>query len=137
METVKENRRFGRSVVALLTGFIAIVALSLGTDQLMHVLGVYPPWGEPMNETGDNLLALGYRTIYAIFGSYLVARLAPHHPMKHALISGAIGFVLSLLGVFAAMQMNLGPMWYPVALVITALPCAWIGGLLHGRRGSR
>ncbi|MGE0104946.1 MAG: hypothetical protein AB7H86_22235 [Blastocatellales bacterium] len=132
METVKQNRRFGRSVVALLTGFIVVVALSLGTDQLMHVLGVYPPWGEPMNETSDNLLALGYRTVYAIFGSYIVARLAPRNPMKHALISGAIGMVLSLLGVMAAMQMNLGPMWYPVALVITALPCAWLGGLLHG-----
>jgi len=27
--------------------------------------------------------------------------------------------------------MHLGPSWYPIALVITALPCAWLGGVLH------
>jgi len=131
METVKENRRLGRSVVALLIGFIAIVALSLGTDQLMHMLDVYPPWGQPMNETGDYPLALGYRIVYGVLGSYLAARLAPSRPMMHALILGAIVFVLSLMGMLAAMQMSMGPLWYPAALVITALPCAWLGGVLR------
>ena len=26
-----------------------------------------------------------------------------------------------------------GPHWYPLALVVTALPCVWAGGLLHER----
>ncbi|QQS45512.1 MAG: hypothetical protein IPM66_16425 [Acidobacteriota bacterium] len=134
METDQQNRRLGRSVVALLIGFVVIVALSLGTDQLMHMLDVYPPWGQPMNETSDNLLALGYRMVYGVLGSYLAARFAPRKPMAHALILGAIGFVLSLMGMFAAMQMNLGPLWYPAALVITALPCAWLGGFLQIRK---
>jgi hypothetical protein len=50
----------------------------------VHVLEVYPPWGLPMHDTGDNLLALAY------------------------------------------------PSWF--ALVLTALPCAWLGGVLHRNR---
>lgn len=51
--------------------------------------------------------------------------------MKHALILGAIGTVLSFLGLLAAASMNLGSLWYPVALVLVAMPCAWLGGTLH------
>ena len=95
------------------------------------MLAVYPPWGEPMYAPGLNLLALGYRIPYAILGSYVIAWAAPRNPMRHALMGGAIGFVLSLLSAVTAMNANLGPMWYPIALALTALPCAWLGGVLH------
>ncbi len=51
--------------------------------------------------------------------------------MSHALILGLIGTALSAAGAIAASGMNLGPSWYPIALVISALPCAWLGGLLY------
>jgi hypothetical protein len=125
-------RQLSRSIGAVLLGFVFVFAISLGTDQILHVLNVYPPWGEPMNDTSDNLLALAYRIVYGIAGSYIMARFAPYAPMLHAMIGGIIGFVLSSLGAIAAFNIgNLGPMWYPIALVLTALPCAWIGGLLH------
>jgi hypothetical protein len=130
------TRHIGRSTVAVLVGFVAVVVLSLGTDQVLHVLEVYPPWGQPMNDPELNLLALAYRCVYAVLGSYIAARLAPRNPMRHALILGAIGFVLSSLGAVAAIGADLGPMWYPVALVITALPCAWAGGALARRRAQ-
>lgn len=125
-----------RSAGALLAGFVAIVVLSLGTDQLFHVLGVFPPWGEPMNEFGDNLLALAYRCVYGVLGSAIAARLAPRAPMGHALALGAIGLPLSAAGMFAALRMELGPAWYPIALFLTVLPCAWLGGLLHRSRAG-
>ncbi len=124
-------RRLGRSVLAVFLGFLAVVVLSLGTDQVMHMLNVYPPWGVPMDETSDNLLALTYRCVYGVIGSYITAKFAPHSPMRHVWIGAGIGFVLSLLGVVAAMNVNLGPIWYPIALALTALPCAWLGGMLH------
>ena len=34
------------------------MTLSLGTDQALHVLRVYPPWGQPMHPPWLNLLAL-------------------------------------------------------------------------------
>jgi hypothetical protein len=117
----------------VLLGFAATVVLSLGTDQALHALRVYPPWGQPMREAGLNLLALAYRCAYGVAGSALTARLAPHAPMRHALVGGAIGFVLSLVGAVATIPLDLGPAWYPIALAVTALPCAWLGGALVNR----
>src|SRR5437868_7375357 len=37
-----------RSIGAILLGFFVVALLSLGTDQILHVLKVYPPWGVPM-----------------------------------------------------------------------------------------
>lgn len=123
-----------QSVVALLAGFAAVVVLSLAADTVFHMLGVYPANGQAMNEVGDNVLALSYRCVFGALGSYIAARLAPARPMGHALILGLIGTALATLGVVATWNLNLGPHWYPIALVVTALPCAWIGGALYRPR---
>jgi len=125
-------RRLLRSTGAVLAGLVAVFVLSLGTDQVLHSLQVYPPGGQPLYDTGLLLLALAYRIVYGIVGGYVVARLAPRNPMRHALVMGIVGLVLSTAGVIAATRMDLGPMWYPVVLLLTALPCAWLGGLLRG-----
>ena len=86
----KEPRNLGRSTGAIVLGFVAVVVLSLSTDELLHLLKVYPPWGQPMHEPGLNLQALSYRIVYTIVGSYLAARFAPRNPMRHAMILGAV-----------------------------------------------
>jgi hypothetical protein len=131
--TALPARRLGRSIGAVAAGFVAVVILSLGTDQVLHTLGIYPPWGQVMRAQGLFLLALGYRTIFSIFGSYLAAALAPRNPMKHALALGWFGLVPSMGGVVAAMTKDLGPVWYPIAILVLALPCAWVGGALFRR----
>ena len=120
-----------RSTRAILLGLVAVFVLSLGTDQVLHSLGVYPPWNQPMREVGLNLLALSYRIVYAVIGCYIAARFAPRNPMRHAMVLGTIGLVLSIAGAIATIPMDLGPAWYPIALVVTALPTAWLGGVLH------
>lgn len=123
-------RRLGRSVVALLAGFAVGIVLSLGTDVGLHKAGLAPA----LSEVWPNqllLLATAYRTVYSIIASYVVARLAPNRPMGHALVGGAVGFLISILGAVAAWNRNLGPHWYPVALAAIALPTAWIGGKLR------
>ena len=122
-----------RSVGAIVVGFLAVVVLSLGTDQVLHILKVYPPWGEPMPQPGLNALALSYRIVFTIFGSYLAARIAPRNPMRHAMILGLIGTVFGTAGAIATIPMHLGPAWYPIAIAATALPCAWIGGKMASR----
>ena len=124
-------RRIGRSIVALLLGFLAVVVLSTVTDLVLHAMNVYPAPNQPMIEPGLVLLALTYRCAYGILGSFIAARLAPHSPMRHAMILGFVGLVISSVGVIAATRVNLGPLWYPIALALTTLPCAWLGGLLH------
>jgi hypothetical protein len=126
-----EARQRWQSTRAVFAGFLAVIVLSLGTDQVLHVLEVYPPWGEPMRDPRLNLLALTYRILFGIVGSYVTARLAPRNPMRHAMVGGLIGFVVSGAGAIATIPMDLGPAWYPIAIWLTALPCAWLGGLLH------
>ena len=128
--TISTNppRRLGRSVLAIVAGFVAVVVLSLGTDAALHALKIY---GEHMTDALF-MVATVYRTIYGVIGSYITARLAPYRPMTHALTGGVIGFGLSILGaVMSWRHPELGPHWYPVALVITALPGAWIGGKIR------
>jgi len=128
----EQKRRVGRSILAVLAGFIVVVIITLATDEVLHLAGVYPPWGQPVPD-GPLLLATAYRTIFGILGSYITARLAPYRPMLHALVGGAIGMALATAG--AAATWNAGPAfgahWYPVALVLTALPTAWAGGRLR------
>jgi di/tricarboxylate transporter len=78
------------------------------------------------------MLALIYRCIYAVAGGYITATLAPNKPMLHAIILGVIGIVASAFGAIAAW--NLSAHWYPIALVITALPCTWLGGKLKTKK---
>jgi hypothetical protein len=92
---------------AVLAGLLAIFALSLGTDVVMHATGVFPPWGEPMSD-GLFVLATAYRTVFAIAGCYLAARLAPDSPMMHALVLGSVGVVLSTAGAVATMEQGSG-----------------------------
>jgi len=120
-----------RSVGAVLLGLVAVNVLSLATDQVFHALKIYPAWGQPMYDPRLNLLALAYRIPYEVLGSYIAARFAPRRPMLHALILGFIGFGLSLVGGIVAMRVHLGPNWFPISLIITALPCAWLGGALY------
>ena len=120
----------GRSILALLAGFITVVVLSLGTDEALRV-GIVPPLGR-LTSNVLFALATAYRIVYNIAGSYLVARLAPNRPMQHALISGLVGLVLSIAGAIATWNEGpgFGPKWYPLALVVTAMPCAWAGAKL-------
>lgn len=67
------SRQLGRSIIAILAAIIANVVLSVGIDQVLHVLSVYPPWGHPMYEPSLNLLALSYRIVFAVMSGYLVA----------------------------------------------------------------
>jgi uncharacterized membrane protein len=118
----------------VLLGFFAVVILSLGTDEVLHLLKVYPPWGEPMREPGLNLLALSYRIVYTVIGGYLAARFAPRNPIRHAFVLAVIGLIMGVLGVVATSGMDLGPRWYPIAIAVTALPCTLLGGVLHRRK---
>jgi hypothetical protein len=121
-----------RSIGAVVAGFVVVLVLSIGTDKALSIAGIFPTNGQVMS-SGLFALATVYRTIYGVLGSYVTALLAPNRPMKHSLIGGAIGFALSIAGAVVTWNHvpSLGPHWYPVALIITALPGAWAGAKLR------
>jgi uncharacterized membrane protein len=121
-----------KSIGAVLAGFVVVVVLSLVADELMRKAGNLPPLGQRAAD-GSLLVATIYRTIFSVIGSYITARLAPNRPMGHALVGGAIGLVLSIVG--AAVTWNkgpaFGPHWYPLALIVLAMPQSWLGGKIR------
>jgi hypothetical protein len=123
------SRRIGRSILAVLAGIVVGILFSAGTDFGLHAIGFAPS----VKERWPNhllVLATVYRSIYGILGSYVIARLAPNRPMRHSLVAGALGLVMSSLGAVAAWSTTVGQHWYPIALALTALPIAWTGAKL-------
>jgi drug/metabolite transporter (DMT)-like permease len=126
------NKNKAKSIGSILAGFLVVIVLTLGTDMALHAMGVYPPWGQPVG-SAVLLLATAYRTVYGVVGSYIMARLAPDRPMGHALVGGAVGLVLSIFGAVVTWHRGpaFGPHWYPVALIVLAMPQAWLGGKIR------
>jgi hypothetical protein len=126
------HKMFPRTVGAVLAGLLAVIVLSLGTDFLMHATGIFPPWFQPMS-TPLWLVATAYRIVYGVVGGYITAWLAPERPVKHALILGVVGLVLSVAGAVGTWNAGpeFGPRWYPLVLVLIAVPTAWLGGKLR------
>jgi len=120
-----------RTIGAVLAGFFATFILSVATDLVLHATDVFPPWGQPMSNALF-VLATVYRTIYTVAGGYITARLAPDRPMGHALTLGVVGLFAAIAGTIVTWDKGpeFGPKWYPLALVVTAIPCTWLGGKL-------
>jgi hypothetical protein len=51
--------------------------------------------------------------------------------MQHALLAGFIGLIVSTAGAAATWNSGFGPHWYPLSLIVLALPPAWVGGKLR------
>ncbi|MFA6310649.1 MAG: hypothetical protein WCV99_19090 [Sterolibacterium sp.] len=119
-----------RTVWAVVAGLVFILVVTTLVDIALHMAGVYPPIGQPISDALA-LLATAYRVVIGIAGAMLTVRLAPEKPMMHAMILGAVGTVLGLVGLAATWNKGLGPNWYPVALVVLAIPQCWAGGRLY------
>jgi hypothetical protein len=121
-----------KSFLAVLAGLVFVVAVTTIIDIIMYFTGVFVT--DEMTTTLW-LVAIGYRVVISIIGCWIAAKLAPAKPMKHALILGGIGTLIAAIGAAATWNAGpaFGPHWYPLSLVATALPCAWLGGLLATR----
>lgn len=126
----------GRSIAAVVIGFVLIAALAFGTDAALRA--ALPNSFTPEGGTSDPgllLLTLAYVTLFAVAGCYLAARLAPRRPMAHALVLGALGFVFNIAGTIA--MWDSAPAWYHMVALALVMPSAWLGGWLRERELRR
>lgn len=124
------NKNILKSIGAIIAGFIVGGVLSYATDFVLEGVGILPK-GNLYVSTFLILVVLLYRSVYEAAGCYVIAKLAPNSPMKHALIGGAIGTVLSVMGAVATANMNIGPAWYAWTLAALSMPSAWVGGKVY------
>jgi hypothetical protein len=129
-----------RSIWAVVAGFLFIMMLSIGTVTITRAMS---PRLFDANGGTTNFAILCVWTIcvgvFAVVGCYLAARLAPSHPMRHALILGALGLILHLVTLVAMPSVwNMTPNWYSIVNLVLVMPYAWLGGRLRENeiRGS-
>jgi hypothetical protein len=125
-----------RSIVAVVVGFLVIGALAMGTDQLVKsaVPGVFSADGRV--DSVPWLIAIqAYVFVYAVFGCWLAARLAPNKPMGHALVLGVLGLLVNLAGSIALWDKM--PAWYHIVALALVMPAAWVGGRIRERQLER
>jgi hypothetical protein len=119
-----------KRVGAVLAGLVTVVVLSVATDVVMEKLGVFPSVAQQQASglwtPALLVLATAYRTLYTVAGGFLTCTLAPDRPMRHVWTLGILGVVMGTLG--AAANWGKGPAWYPIALIVLALPSVWLGG---------
>jgi hypothetical protein len=119
-----------KSIGAVLAGLLFIGVTHTATDALLEATGVLPK-GHLNVGVGLILFVIAYRAVFSFAGCYLTAVLSPKDPLKHSLILGGIGTVLSAVGAVVTANMNIAPLWYGWSLVVTALPIAWMAGKLY------
>jgi hypothetical protein len=126
----------GRSIAAVVIGFVVIGVLSFGASAAVRAAmpGAFGPGGSTSDPT-ILLATLAYVTLFAVAGCYLAARLAPRRPMAHALVLGVLGLVFNLAGTAATWSAY--PAWYHVTALLLVMPSAWLGGWLRERELGR
>ena len=129
------NANTKKSIWAVIAGLLAIIIATTLVDIVLHAVHVYPPTNQPINDA-QALLATFYRVVIGVAGAYLTASLAPDRPMRHAMILGYVGVVLALVGVVVTWNLGLGPRWYPIALVVLAIPQCWAGARIWQMRAA-
>ena len=130
-----------RHILATLLGLFSGMALNMAIIQLNSVVFFpMPPDLDPNDPAQFNAYLATLPQIafipvllaplgQAFVGGWVAARLAPSHPMRHALIIG----VISLAGGIMAMTMLDGPAWLAIELPLY-LVAAWAAGRLEARR---
>jgi hypothetical protein len=120
-----------RSIGAVIAGFVVVVLLSTGADFVLETTHLFPPPQEQLNRPDILAIALAYRCLFTVVGGWVTARIAADRPVFHALVLGGIGTLAAIAG--CIVMWSYGQHWYPIALVIAAIPCCWLGGWLVQR----
>ncbi|HET6567380.1 MAG TPA: hypothetical protein VFG50_05400 [Rhodothermales bacterium] len=122
-----------RSIGVIVLGFVLIGVLSFGADAVLRSVmpGAFDATGR-VDSTPVLLLTILYVGLFATLGCYLTARLAPNHPMRHALILGALGLAFNIAGTISLW--DTAPAWYHIVSLALVMPYAWLGGWLRERQ---
>ncbi len=122
-----------KSSGAIFAGFITVLLLSIVTDLIVEGVGILPPATQPeAYQWWHLLIALMYRSLFAVAGGYVTATLAPDKPVRHAIILATIGTVFGTLGTMANWDKAVATsgIWYPIVLLISSPIFIWLGGKL-------
>lgn len=126
-----------RRVLAVAAGFVTVALLSVGTDAILHGLGVFPPVSAAMSDPLFAVAAI-YRAAFTVLGGAVATRLAGEGSYRPAQILSGLGLIGGFAGVYVwlSAQSDLGPLWYTLTNPISAIPCTLLGARVVLRRNA-
>jgi hypothetical protein len=121
--------KIAKSIAAVIAGFAAITILTSIVDAVLTGIDIFP--SKPQEYTSGLLcIALIYRTIFAVLGGFVVAKLAPFRPMNHIIVLAVTGTLIGIAGVITGWDQAGYPHWYSITLTVLTFPAIWYGGRL-------
>ena len=119
----------GRSILAVIVGFVATVVLSAGCDAIL--MAAVP--GALEHGPSRPMIAFGvfYTLLAATAGGFLAALIARRHEVMHALVLGTLGAVSTLLIIIAAPASQRSVAMFVSAMLV--IPATVLGGWLRYR----
>jgi len=126
-----------KSIGAVIAGYLVPAVLTAVTISVLGIL--FPESYQPEN-AGWVVFNVSYGCAFAVIGGYVVARLAPSNPFRHALILGILmALFAALTGYMVSVappspEYALQPGWYYPVLAITVLPSILLGAWLFTRK---
>jgi hypothetical protein len=117
--------------------FVGLLVVGIGSEATDVALAAMMPGYDIQHGLTTSLygVAVVHRTLWGIAGGFAAAKLAPRAAMTHAIVLGAIGTALNVLGL--VVMWGVGDHWYPITLAVTSIPATWLGGVLAGARRQR
>lgn len=126
----------GRSILAVVAGFVATVAISVAFDAVVRMIAP-GAFGADGRTPGPAMMAFGvfYTLVSAGLGGYLAALIARRAEVMHALVLGTLGAVATLIIIVAvpATARTVGQM----ASTMLVIPATTLGGWLRARGRPR
>jgi peptidoglycan/LPS O-acetylase OafA/YrhL len=112
-----------RSVLAVIGGYVVVA---------VAVMALFAAWFRDEAQTptsGFMALSLAYGFVFTIVGGYAAAWIAGRAELAHG---AALAVLMAVLGV-VSLTLSFGqqPLWYQVALILSPLPAAPLGGWLR------
>ena len=130
-----------RSIVAILTGIIALTTVSFGIEAVVNPLllrgfpEALPSRAAISHNLAASLFTFAYGTLSVVVGGYVTAWIARSAPIRHSVIMGILQIALTILAMTA--MWDQAPTWIWVSSIAMSLPAAALGGWWYAKRSRR
>jgi len=122
----------GRSIVAVIAGFLATIVLSVACDAIVRAAAP-GAFGTDGRAPSPAMMGLGiaYTLLSATAGGFIAALIARRSAILHALVLGTLGAVATLLIIVAAPASQRTIAMFVSAMLV--IPATVLGGWLRAR----
>jgi hypothetical protein len=121
-----------RSILAVVAGFLVTGILIFATTAGVVATNPGAFDARSVPTTTGMLVAMHlYVAVYALLGCWVAARLAPSHPMRHAMIVAVLGVIVNAAN---PSIWSTYPLWSNIVSVGSPLLLGWLAGTIRERQ---